>query len=521
MNIYLRWVFAITIILAVYAAYIWKHPTKRFRFQARLTILFLLFILVPAIPLTLFLSAFIIENRDLLMLPGIESTLDNSLTTIRSLVEKQADFFYERYPDVSRINPGILSSHHINFVGLYENRNGNLIEKLSITTKGDSINFSPQFNPDDLDEIMKGKIRNIIRFINKRPYFEVYHPINDKLIRITGFWMQDEIVDARNQIVTLQRIYSFRQKIIDPNLIWAFATLFIIVLALIAIYAARKFSQGISEPIRELANGMQKVAAGNFSHQVQTQAKDEIKFLVDSFNKMTRDLLEIQEKLVRAERLAAWRDIARRVSHEIKNPLTPIQLALYQLRTRIKIVDSDREKFEQSLITIHEELDSLRFLAEEFSQFARMPQLKLEEIDLNEIIRGTTLLFDAEPHTVKLKVDLDKNLPKLRLDREQIKRVLNNLLKNSVEASPNGGSITIKTELFREKNRIARLSIIDQGEGIAQEELNKVFDPYFSTKKGGRGLGLPIVKQIIEDHNAEIILNSQKGIGTEIQILFK
>ncbi|MBN2090450.1 HAMP domain-containing protein [candidate division KSB1 bacterium] len=520
MNIYLKWVFAITIILAVYAAYIWKHPTKRFRFQARLTILFLLFILVPAIPLTLFLSAFVIENRDFLMLPGIESTLENSLITIRSLVEKQADFFYERYPDVSKITPGILSSHHISFVGLYENRNGNLIEKLSVTTKGDSFNFSPEFNPDDFDEIMNSKIRNIIRYIDQRPYFEVYHPLTDKLLRVTGFWMQDEIVAARNQIVTLQRIYSFRQKIIDPNLIWAFATLFIIVLAFIAIYAAKKFSQGISEPIRELSNGMQKVASGDFSHQIQTQAKDEIKFLVDSFNKMTRDLLEIQEKLVRAERLAAWRDIARRVSHEIKNPLTPIQLALYQLRTRIKIADPDKEKFEQSLITIHEELDSLRILADEFSQFARMPQPKLEEIDLNEIIQTTILLFDAEPHLVKFKVDLDKNLPKLRLDREQIKRVLNNLLKNGVEASPNGGSIVIKTELFSDRNRIVRLCIIDQGEGIAPEELNKVFDPYFSKKKGGRGLGLPIVKQIIEDHNAEIILNSQKGIGTEVQILF-
>jgi nitrogen fixation/metabolism regulation signal transduction histidine kinase len=287
---------------------------------------------------------------------------------------------------------------------------------------------------------------------------------------------------------------------------------------LLAIFTARKFSKGLSEPIQQLTQAMQKVAAGDLAALVEIVARDEIKFLVDAFNKMIQDLNTSQQKLIQTERIAAWRDVARRISHEIKNSLTPIQMAFYRLRTKISIQPADREIFDKAIATINEEIESLRRLADEFSQFARMPQPQREAANLNEIMSSTVILFEAEPHNVKLKLELNENLPAIALDREQIKRVLNNLLKNSVEASPRGGVIILRTEHSTEPPHRVRLKLVDHGDGIPPEKLDKIFEPYFTTKESGRGLGLSIVKRIIEDHDGKIAITSKVGVGTEVTI---
>jgi len=520
MSVYLVWVGIIVLLLTIYSITIWRRSAKTFRFQARLTILFLLFTLVPSIPLTLFISTIVTENTEFFLLPGIETTLENSQQTIKTLVEAQADLFHQHYPELTQVSPENLALYHINYVGVVGIENDELRTFLEVKNFPDSIEFTVDLDPENFESIMNGEMRSSMRQVKAQPYFEVYYPHNERFLLVIGYWIDEKILHTKENISALLRINKFKEKMVDPQLIWALSTVLVLILASIAIFAARKFSRGISEPIHQLVSGMQRIAAGDLAHQVQTRAKDEIKILVDSFNKMAADLHASQEKLVQTERIAAWREVARRISHEIKNPLTPIQVALYRLQSKIEISEKDREKFENAIRSINEEIESLRRLADEFSQFARLPQPRFQTRDLNDIIKSVVILLEAEPRGVKFKMELAADIPKLELDREQIKRVLNNLIKNSLEASSYGSSIIIRTEVAAQSPRKVKLTIADSGSGIPPEQLNKMFDPYFSTKKEGMGLGLPIAKRIIEDHQGEIHISSEPGVGTEIQIFF-
>lgn len=520
MSVYLIWVGLIVLTLTIYSIFVWKRSAKTFRFQARLTILFLLFILIPSVPLTLFLSSFLTENTEFLLLPGIETSLEESQETIRRLVKERADIFFKRNPDILTISPNDLEENQISFVGIVGRQQNRLVKLKIVNLFPDSVNmFFPDINVEDFEAIKTGEIQSSMRRYNNQYYFEAYNPINDSTVLIAGYWIDNAVVETKDKISSLLRIYKFKERIVDPNLIWAFATAFILLLALLAVAAARKFSRGISEPIQELVSGMRKVAEGDLKQQVEAEAKDEIAILVDSFNRMTRDLRVNREKLIQTERIAAWRDIARRVSHEIKNPLTPIQIALYRIRTQIKVPEAEKEKFELALLSINEELESLRRLADEFSQFARLPQPEKTLQNLNDIIRSFMILFEADTQKVRFKLELEDDLPQVAIDREQIKRVINNLLKNGVEASPDGGLITIRTSRISDETGNIKLLIQDRGEGISDEVIGKIFDPYYTTKKDGMGLGMAIVKRIINDHDGEISISSQLGIGTTVEIL--
>ncbi len=172
------------------------------------------------------------------------------------------------------------------------------------------------------------------------------------------------------------------------------------------------------------------------------------------------------------------------------------------------------------MITIQDEVESLRRLAEEFSQFARMPRINRVKEDLNEIIRSLVTLIEAEPHGISVKLNLDRSFPSLELDRDHIRRALHNLINNAIEASTPGSSIFIETKRLDEDRRKAKIEIRDQGAGMKPEVLSKIFEPYFTTKQRGMGLGLAIVKRIIEDHDGEIEIKSTPGKGTQVTIYF-
>jgi two-component system nitrogen regulation sensor histidine kinase NtrY len=233
---------------------------------------------------------------------------------------------------------------------------------------------------------------------------------------------------------------------------------------------------------------------------------------------MADDLKASQEKLVQAERLAAWQGVARRVSHEIKNTLTPIQLSLRRLSKQL--APDDNNITDSAFITIQDEVESLRRLADEFTQFARMPEMNPKKENINEIIRNLVTLIEAEPHGISIKLDLDPDFPPLALDRDHIRRALHNLVKNSIEASQPGSTVFIETKILKVKEHVGQIEIRDYGTGMRSEVLSRIFEPYFTTKQRGMGLGLSIVKRIIEDHNGEIEIKSTFGKGTVVTICF-
>jgi len=208
--------------------------------------------------------------------------------------------------------------------------------------------------------------------------------------------------------------------------------------------------------------------------------------------------------LIRAQRMAAWREVARRIAHEIKNPLTPIQLSAQRLRKRFLSRFPEEERvFDECTSMIIKSVDELKGLVDEFSNFARMPAAQPTPNDLNAVVREAVTLYEEAHRAITFTLKMDECLPKILLDRDQIKRVLINLLDNAVAAIDGTGEIELATSYDAELKMVT-FSISDTGHGIAPEDRPRLFEPYFSRKKGGTGLGLAIVNTIIADHHGFI-----------------
>jgi two-component system, NtrC family, nitrogen regulation sensor histidine kinase NtrY len=226
------------------------------------------------------------------------------------------------------------------------------------------------------------------------------------------------------------------------------------------------------------------------------------------------DLTELE----RAQRLAAWREVARRIAHEVKNPLTPVKLAAQRLQRRFHgRLGADDQLFDECTQIIINQVDELKNLVDEFSRFARLPHLNLAPQDLNSLVQETLLLYQEVQPRINLDFRPDPALPSLLLDREQVKRMLLNLLDNALAAIPGGGTITVsvKGDLVQEQ---VELVVADTGVGVPERDKIRIFEPYFSTKRGGTGLGLAIVNSIVAEHQGILRVEDNQPRGTRFII---
>ncbi len=224
-------------------------------------------------------------------------------------------------------------------------------------------------------------------------------------------------------------------------------------------------------------------------------------------------------ELLKAQRLAAWREVAQRIAHEIKNPLTPIQLSAQRLRRRLSADRSPAEKrlLEEATATIVQEVEGLRQLVDEFSRFARMPALTLKPTDLARLLEGVVVLYRESHPALSIRAVFSPELPSLEIDPDQIKRAVLNLVDNAVEAVSQTGEVTVETIWLPEPGR-ARIIVSDNGPGISDDDKERLFVPYFSTKPTGMGLGLPIVHQIVTDHGGAIWVEDNPPHGSRFVI---
>jgi len=269
-----------------------------------------------------------------------------------------------------------------------------------------------------------------------------------------------------------------------------------------------------------LVEGSIAAARGDLDHRVPVRDNDEVGAVANAFNFMMEDLKTSKEKLVIAERIAAWQDIARRLAHEIKNPLTPIQMAMDTLRKSYKKQHPEfPEILEESTATVLEEADRLRRIVAEFSDFARMPKPELGRIDLNDVTSSALALYKGGSPPVELKLAPD--LPRLDADKGQINQVLLNLVENARDAlgDRDGGKIVVSTRRGEANDRVM-LIVDDNGPGVPPGAKDRVFAPYFTTKqmKGGTGLGLAIVHRIVSDHGGRITISDAPGGGARFTI---
>ncbi|MBA2540052.1 MAG: HAMP domain-containing protein [Deltaproteobacteria bacterium] len=283
---------------------------------------------------------------------------------------------------------------------------------------------------------------------------------------------------------------------------------------LIGLLVARRTARDLES----LVEGSLAAARGDLDHRVPVRSKDEVGAVASAFNFMMEDLRTSKERLVIAERIAAWQEIARRLAHEIKNPLTPIQMAMDTLRkTWRKKHPSFDEILEESTTTVLQEADRLKHIVTEFSDFARMPKPEFQRVDLNEVIRSALTLYQG---AAPIKTTLG-TVPQLDADKNQLNQVVLNLVENARDAigKRSDGRISVSTKLGDAGDR-ALLTVEDNGPGVPTELKDKVFAPYFTTKhaRGGTGLGLAIVHRIVSDHGGRIVIGDNPGGGAKFVI---
>jgi two-component system nitrogen regulation sensor histidine kinase NtrY len=290
---------------------------------------------------------------------------------------------------------------------------------------------------------------------------------------------------------------------------------------LLAILLSSWAAARVTRPVVQLARAAQEVAAGNWNVRVDVTGEDELGQLADSFNRMTTELLGQREQLLQAERVAAWRELARRLAHELKNPLFPLQLTVENLmRARQQNPEQFEEVFRESSRTLLAEIANLKGIIGRFSEFSKMPQPRLQRVQVNEVVRGVVQLFQAQleaPGRAKIscELQLDPHLEPVEADAELLHRAISNLVLNAMDAMPQGGTLTLHTG---DEDGKLLIEVADTGSGLTPEECARIFTPYYTSKQHGTGLGLAIVQSIVSDHGGRVRVQSEPGRGTTFVI---
>jgi signal transduction histidine kinase len=272
-------------------------------------------------------------------------------------------------------------------------------------------------------------------------------------------------------------------------------------------------AQRLLRPIRTLTEGVKAVAAGDLSRKVEVRSGDEVGLLAREFNAMAASLERQRSDLLRAERLAAVGRISAQITHEIRNPLNAIGLNAELLSEELESAPGGSPELRSLVAAIGREVDRLHGVTEEYLRFARLPKPVFAPEDLNEILSGMADFVRPELSAgrVELRLELAPDLPPVRADEGQLRAVFLNLMRNSREAMPGGGTVEVRT---RAVEGGVEAEVRDTGGGIPPEALSRIFDPFYSTKERGTGLGLAFALQVVQEHGGTIRCESEVGRGT-------
>lgn len=358
-------------------------------------------------------------------------------------------------------------------------------------------------NPLVYQQLDRGDVSDIVMEENlgNITYFSSFYPILTAEPRIVGFL---NIPYYKNQDQVNEQSLSLLTLLVN---IYVFVFLAIGVIAVL-------ISNSIVRPLGLLNKQLRATTLGRRNEPIEWDARDEIGDIIEAYNQMLQQLAESEQKLARNEREMAWKEMARQVAHEIKNPLTPMRLSVQHLQQVWSIRKPDNEKLDKLFVkvtgTVLVQIEQLVNIANSFSQFAKMPDPKRSVLLLTEVVKEVCDLYSHE--RVQLKMHLAEEEFYVLSDRDQLSRVFNNLIKNAMQAIEHDqGVVEVRMEI---KDNLAKVLVRDNGKGIPEEIGNRVFEPKFSTKNSGMGLGLAMVKKIVEGSKGRIYFETKVGTGT-------
>ena len=316
---------------------------------------------------------------------------------------------------------------------------------------------------------------------------------------------------------TFKQLYQYKDLFRIVLVLFYF--LFSFPILLLSILVSFLLAEEIIRPIVNLEQATRRISEGDFSFRILTRTHDELSVLVGSFNRMVSELEYSRKKLIQAERISAWKDIAQRLAHEIKNPLTPIKLSAQRIIKKAgEKPEILKDVINKAVPAIINEVDNLNKLLIEFREFTRL-EPSFYSVNIKSLIEEVLSVYENLSSKIQFETRFHADNIIMMIDKNQIKQVFANLLSNSIQAIEDEGNITITTALIKkEDNNYLRIQIHDTGKGMNDEAKEKLFEPYYTTKKDGSGLGLAIVEKIIFDHNGSIWFETKKDSGTTFYI---
>jgi two-component system nitrogen regulation sensor histidine kinase NtrY len=353
-------------------------------------------------------------------------------------------------------------------------------------------------------------------------------PERDAILRVTIGTQASAFGDYQRAGEQFEVFHTLKQRSgYVSNFYLAVYIAFLLSVIVVALGIGVMLSRRVTRRVAQLALATARVGSGDLTVSVPDEDSDEVGELSRAFNAMVRDMRESRERIEYLSRIGAWQEFARRLAHEIKNPLTPIQLSVQEIHRSYKGDDTRfRRLLEDSRAIVEEEVATLRRLVSEFSEFARLPEAHLSPADLGVFVREALSShffadesLDEETAPISTRHELEARPLPVRIDAMLLKRCLDNLVRNAAQALRNTGKQdpVIVVAARAEKDR-AVLEVRDNGPGIAKEVRERVFDPYYTTKSDGTGLGLAIVKKIVLEHEGEIVCTEAKEGGAALQI---
>ncbi len=457
---------------------------------------------------TIVVSSIVLVTVSLLIINKLNTNKNNEILSEKlNSVLVDLETRYGAYSSFDMIHPDELSDLLLNLSNTYftdiniYNSEGFLLASSRNQIFREGM-ISEQINPSGAQQLMVDKKSIFIQRerIGSYSFLSAYTPVRNIDNRLLGYL----------NLPYFAKQEEIRREI--SGLISALANIYILMIV-ITIMLALLLSRYITKPLQQIGNQFSRVKIGDKNAKITWTRKDEIGRLVDEYNRMIDEMAKSAELLARSERESAWRQMARQVAHEIKNPLTPIKLSMQLLMKawNDKAPDWDirLKRFSQTLIM---QIDTLSSIATEFSDFAQMPEPLIQEFDVIPLIQQSVALF-RDQSDCKISFDTNQSECIIKADPNQMLRVFNNLIKNALQAISDDrqGIIRIKLDVV---DNICEISFQDNGTGISTDSQTRIFSPNFTTKTAGMGLGLAMVKNIIDNSSGRIWFETEPGKGT-------